>query len=132
MAAFGVLAALRERERSGEGQLVDVSMTDGSLSWLAMVAARLPLRRRGAASAGELSSTGGFVCYLPYEAADGWVTLRRPGAEVLARLLRAVERPDLIEQQFEAPGSDAWREVAEIFKARTRDEWRGSTTSTTR
>ena len=32
MAAFGILAALRERERSGEGQLVDVSMTDGALS----------------------------------------------------------------------------------------------------
>ena len=29
MAAFGILAALRERERSGEGQLVDVSMADG-------------------------------------------------------------------------------------------------------
>ena len=47
MAAFGVMAALRERERSGEGQLVDVSMTDGSLAWLAMVAAPVPVRRRG-------------------------------------------------------------------------------------
>ena len=34
MAAFGILAALRERDRSGEGQLVDVSMADGALSWL--------------------------------------------------------------------------------------------------
>ena len=40
MAAFGILAALRERDRSGEGQVVDVSMADGALSWLAMVAAR--------------------------------------------------------------------------------------------
>src|SRR5205823_7927843 len=40
MAAFGILAALHERVRSGEGQLVDVSMADGSLSWLSMVAAR--------------------------------------------------------------------------------------------
>ncbi|HYN51816.1 MAG TPA: CaiB/BaiF CoA-transferase family protein, partial [Thermoleophilaceae bacterium] len=40
MGAFGILAALREREVSGEGQLVDVSMFDGSLSWLAMVAAK--------------------------------------------------------------------------------------------
>src|SRR5215212_2668121 len=40
MAAFGILAALRERERSGEGQLVDVSMFDGSLSWLTLVAAK--------------------------------------------------------------------------------------------
>ena len=39
MAAVGVLVALRERERSGEGQFVDCSMFDGSLSWLALVAA---------------------------------------------------------------------------------------------
>ena len=30
MAAFGILAALHERDRSGEGQLVDVSMTRGA------------------------------------------------------------------------------------------------------
>ncbi len=40
MGAFGILAALRERERSGQGQMVDISMADGALSWLAMVAAR--------------------------------------------------------------------------------------------
>ncbi|MDX6589110.1 MAG: alpha-methylacyl-CoA racemase, partial [Solirubrobacterales bacterium] len=40
MAAFGVMAALHERDRSGEGQMVDVSMADGALSWLAMVAGR--------------------------------------------------------------------------------------------
>src|SRR4029077_360971 len=40
MAAFGILAALRERDGgaagpgSGLGQLVDVSMADGALSWL--------------------------------------------------------------------------------------------------
>ena len=39
MAAFGILAALRERDRSGVGQVVDVSMADGALSWLAMTAA---------------------------------------------------------------------------------------------
>ena len=43
MAVVGVLVALRERERSGEGQLVDCSMFDGSLSWLALVAAALTL-----------------------------------------------------------------------------------------
>ena len=84
MAAFGILAALRERERSGEGQLVDVSMVDGALSWLAMVAATLLRRRRGAAAAASSPLAGALVCYRPYECADGWVTLRRAGAEVLA------------------------------------------------
>ena len=46
MGAFGILAALRERDGapghpgSGEGQFVDVSMADGALSWLALVAGR--------------------------------------------------------------------------------------------
>ena len=67
MAAFGVMAALHERRRSGEGQMVDVSMADGALSWLAMVAGRYfcdeEVPRRG-----EQQLAGGLVCYLPYEA----------------------------------------------------------------
>jgi alpha-methylacyl-CoA racemase len=123
MAAFGVLAALRERERSGEGQLVDVSMTDGALSWLAMVAAQylcdgqLPERGRG-------SLTGGFACYLPYEAADGWVTCGALEPKFWRNFCEGVGRPELIEKQFVAPGTDAWKEIATIFKARTREEWR--------
>src|ERR1700748_2490363 len=38
--AFGVMWALRGRRRSGGGQRVDISMADGALSWLAMVAGR--------------------------------------------------------------------------------------------
>ena len=33
-AAFGILAALRAREKTGEGQALDVSMMEGQLSWL--------------------------------------------------------------------------------------------------
>src|ERR1700757_4407086 len=39
MGAIGILVALRERDRTGEGQLVDCSMFDGALSWLALVVA---------------------------------------------------------------------------------------------
>jgi crotonobetainyl-CoA:carnitine CoA-transferase CaiB-like acyl-CoA transferase len=123
MAALGVMAALHERGRSGEGQMVDVSMADGSLSWLAMVAARyfcdgeVPHR-------GDLELAGGIVCYLPYEAADGWVTCGALEPKFWAAFCNGVERPDLIEKQFEKPGSDAWREVAEIFRSRSREQWR--------
>jgi crotonobetainyl-CoA:carnitine CoA-transferase CaiB-like acyl-CoA transferase len=37
-AVIGVLAALRERDRTGTGQWVDISLLDGSLSWLTYVA----------------------------------------------------------------------------------------------
>jgi len=64
MAAFGILAALRERDRSGEGQLVDVSMADGSLSWLAMVAARY-LADGVVPQRGDPELAGSLVCYRP-------------------------------------------------------------------
>jgi crotonobetainyl-CoA:carnitine CoA-transferase CaiB-like acyl-CoA transferase len=123
MAAFGVLAALRERDASGKGQAVDVSMFDGALSWLAMVAGQylcdgLVPRR------GEGQLTGAFVCYLPYEAADGWITMGALEPQFWARFCTAVGREDLIGKQFERTGSDAWREVAEVFRSRTRAEWK--------
>ncbi len=72
---------------------------------------------------GEQQLAGGLVCYLPYEAADGWVSCGALEPKFWAALCNGVDRPDLIEAQFEAPGSDAWREVAEIFRSRTRAEW---------
>jgi alpha-methylacyl-CoA racemase len=122
MAAFGVLAALHERERSGEGQAVDVSMTDGALSWLAMVAGRYfcdgEVPRRGE---GQLS--GGILCYLPYEAADGWVSCGALEPKFWAKWCAEAGRPDLVEVQFEPPGSPAHAEVAAVFRSRTRAEW---------
>jgi crotonobetainyl-CoA:carnitine CoA-transferase CaiB-like acyl-CoA transferase len=123
MAAFGVMAALRERERSGEGQLVDVSMTDGSLAWLAMVAAQylcdgvVPQRGRG-------SLNGGIACYLPYEAADGWVTCGALEPKFWRNFCEGVGRPELIDKQFAAPDSEDGEAIAALFKERTRDEWK--------
>ena len=122
MAAFGVLAALHERERSGEGQLVDVSMADGALSWLAMVAGRFfadgEVPRRG-----ELDLAGKFLCYRPYACKDGWVTLGALEPKFFHAWCRGVGREDLIEKQFEPPGSEAHAEVERVFLERTRDEW---------
>lgn len=131
MAAFGILAALRERDGggagsevagSGEGQLVDVSMADGALSWLAMVAAtyfadgNVPLR-------GELPLAGSLICYRPYECADGWVTLGALEPKFWQGFCRGVGREELIAAQFERPGSAAHEQVKEIFKGRTREQW---------
>lgn len=123
MAAFGILAALRERDRSGEGQLVDVSMADGALSWLGMVAARY-LAEDVVPRRGDLELAGSLVCYRPYECADGWVTLGALEPKFWQAWCRGVGREDLVEQQFARPGSEAHREVEAIFHARTREEWR--------
>ncbi len=128
MAVLGILAALRERDGShahpgsGEGQVVDVSMADGALSWLAMVVGRhfadgvTPQR-------GDLELAGSLICYRPYECADGWVSLGALEPKFWQAFCRGVGREDLIERQFERPGSEAHAEVQEIFKARSRADW---------
>jgi len=141
MAAFGIMAALRERDGSspqpaagdravgcagqrgsGEGQLVDVSMADGALSWLAMVAAayfadgNVPRR-------GELPLAGSLICYRPYECADGWVSLGALEPKFWHAWCRGAGREDLIASQFERPGSEAHAQVQEIFRGRTREQW---------
>jgi crotonobetainyl-CoA:carnitine CoA-transferase CaiB-like acyl-CoA transferase len=131
MAAFGIMTALRERDGggagsgspgSGEGQLVDVSMADGALSWLALVAAAYlagdPVPRRG-----ELPLAGALICYRPYECADGWITLGALEPKFWQNFCRGVGREDLIASQFEHPGSDAHAAVEEIFIGRSRAEW---------
>ncbi len=132
MAAFGILAALRERDGggmagsrssgSGEGQFVDVSMTDGALSWLAMVAAAYfaedMVPRRG-----DLPLAGSLICYRPYECADGWVSLGALEPKFWQAWCRGVGHEQLISAQFEHPGSTAHKQVQEIFKTRTRAEW---------
>jgi alpha-methylacyl-CoA racemase len=122
MAAFGILTALRERDRSGEGQLVDVSMADGALSWLAMVAAKY-LAEKTAPQRGELELAGSLVCYRPYPCSDGYVTLGALEPKFWQAWCRGVGREDLIEKQFEGPGSDTHQEVERIFLERSRDEW---------
>jgi crotonobetainyl-CoA:carnitine CoA-transferase CaiB-like acyl-CoA transferase len=122
MAAFGIMVALRERDRSGEGQFVDISMADGALSWLAIVAARyladgvVPTR-----GGGELA--GSLICYRPYACSDGYVTLGALEPKFWQAWCRGVGREDLVEKQFEHPGSDAHAEVERIFLDRTRAEW---------
>ncbi|MBV9335990.1 MAG: CoA transferase [Solirubrobacterales bacterium] len=123
MAAVGILIALRERERSGEGQLVDCSMFDGSLSFLAMLAAEMlaggaPPRR------GELRLAGGIVCYRPYRCADGYMTLGALEPKFWSAFCRGVGREDLAGHAFDPPGSEAHRAVSAIFAARTREQWR--------
>ena len=122
MAAYSILAALREAERTGRGQAVDVSMADGALTWLTMVAGqyladgRLPGR-------GAESLTGGIVCYRPYACADGHVTLGALEPKFWAAWCAGVGRDDLMDKAFDPPGSETHAEVERIFAERTRDEW---------
>jgi crotonobetainyl-CoA:carnitine CoA-transferase CaiB-like acyl-CoA transferase len=118
MAAFGIMAALR----SGKGQFVDIAMADGALSMLAMPAA-VALAGGGEQRRGEQILGGRLLCYRPYACADGYVSMGALEPKFWAAFCHGVERPDLVEHQFDAPGTPAHAEVEAVMASRTRAEW---------
>jgi crotonobetainyl-CoA:carnitine CoA-transferase CaiB-like acyl-CoA transferase len=125
MAVIAVLAALRARERTGEGQFCDVSMTDGMLSWLAMhIGVYAASGRPPATGTGMLG--GGLACYQVYACADGrHVAVGALEERFFAALLDVLGLPaDLAGRQYDpAAQADLRERLADRFAARSRDEW---------
>jgi crotonobetainyl-CoA:carnitine CoA-transferase CaiB-like acyl-CoA transferase len=125
MAAIGILAAAIHREKTGEGQFLDVSMMDGVVSWLCIHAAKyfmdeeLPER-------GDLPLTGRYACYHVYPTKDGkHMSLGALELKFWKNFCEAVERRDLIDKQF-IEGEERLRVIEEIqnlFKTKTREAW---------
>lgn len=113
MLAFGMLAALIEVQRGGDGQIVDVAMTDGAALIGSMIygmrAAGLWTDRRG-----SNLLDGGDPLYRCYECADGgYVALGAIEPQFRAALLEGL---GLTESATAAA-------VAAVIATRTRDEW---------
>lgn len=123
--ALGVLAALHERTRSGFGQVVDVSMVDGSAMLTAFVLGERSAGR-WAASRGENLMDGGSPFYRAYETSDGRymaVGALEPlfYAELLAGLeLDVANVPDR-EDRHGWPALHALFDG--VFRTRTQDAW---------
>jgi crotonobetainyl-CoA:carnitine CoA-transferase CaiB-like acyl-CoA transferase len=98
-------------------------MFDGSLSWLGMLASEMLATGR-APRRGDLGLSGRYNCYRPYECADGYVTLGALEPKFWQAWCEGVERPDLLEHAFDSPGSSSHEQVQEIFRGRSRDQWR--------
>ena len=125
LAAFAIAAALHHRRESGRGQFVDVSMTDGVVSWLIPHLAAFFATGRVPAG-GEERLNGGWPCYGVYEAADGGhVTLGALEPQFWANFCRLTGREDLLPLQHPqgAERERAERELRALFRTRSRAEW---------
>ncbi|MDQ4489476.1 CaiB/BaiF CoA-transferase family protein [Sinomonas sp. ASV486] len=92
-AVIGILAALHERDRTGQGQWVDISLLDGSVSWLTYVAS-------GYFASGEIPRRYGSAhpTIAPYQAfptADGFVMIAVGNDRLWRAFAVALGRPDL-------------------------------------
>jgi alpha-methylacyl-CoA racemase len=124
--AFGMVAALLEAARSGEGQVVDAAMVDGAASLMTMIHA---FHRHGLWNdeRGANMLDTGAPFYEVYETSDGkWMAVGGIEAQFYAELIRGLG----LEGDTSFPSQmsrDQWPAMkarfAEIFRSKTRDEW---------
>ena len=124
--AIGILLALQARERTGRGQMVDISYIDTVISLLSYEASAyfltgiVPKR-------GEAPGTGAVPCFNVYKCKDGeYFTLGCAEPHLWANLCRALGREELIPFQYPETSEERQRVIAElsaIFLTGTRDEW---------
>jgi len=121
LAAFGILAALQARERTGRGQLVDVSLLEGVLALMTVPAVR---RLAGGELPTEL--TGSHACYNVYRCRDGrFLAVGALEPKFWEALCRTLGHPEKVPRQWES--GQARRETlalfASTFASRDRDAW---------
>jgi crotonobetainyl-CoA:carnitine CoA-transferase CaiB-like acyl-CoA transferase len=127
-ALVGVLTALYERQRTGLGRFVDISMTEGSLAFLHMhLAARMALGAEGAPLArGAESLNGGYPCYGVYRTQDGrYLSVGSLEPKFFSGVCALLGRPDLLESAYDTGegGANAKRELTRIFAEQPLDHW---------
>ena len=123
--AFGIVAALYERERSGRGQVVDAAIVDGTANLLSLfVGAENVPSLSTARGEGLLSGAAHF--YRCYECADGReLAVGAIEPQFYAELLKKVEAPAALElRQMDASNWDQYADMLEaLFKTKTAAEW---------
>ena len=114
-AAIEILAALLERQRSGRGAHLVISMTHN--------AHRLASHRLGGEPHARLL-TGGLACYRIYATADDeWLTVAALEPKFFARLCELIGRPELAEEQYADDQDRLAASLAGVFAVRSLGDW---------
>ncbi len=120
---IAILAAVIHRQKTGKGQYLDISMTDGAVAFNAMAAA-------ACLAAGEELEREGFILnggslYDFYQTADGqYLGFGGIEPQFFSAFCRAIGRPDLIAGGVVPPDcAKVKEEVRAILAGKTRREW---------
>jgi crotonobetainyl-CoA:carnitine CoA-transferase CaiB-like acyl-CoA transferase len=118
VAVVGILAALTERDRTGQGAFVDTAIVDSATWVLGEAVARV--------ASGQPAARGEAPSRRAYRAADGkLVTLAAAEPRTWAAFCAAVDRPDLADALANPPGGQAGLadELARLFATKSAAEW---------
>jgi len=122
--AVAILGALVAVQRGAEGRWLDVSMTDGAVSWMSLtLAARAGGEEVGR---GDQRLAGRHACYRVYACkGGGFYSVGALEPKFWAALCIAVGRPDLVGLQFAegAEGETVHTAMEEVFLSKSRSEW---------
>jgi alpha-methylacyl-CoA racemase len=125
--AFGVVCALLEAQRSGQGQVVDAAMVDGSATLMAMFWGMYQSGVWDAETRGANLLDTGSHFYDAYECADGkYVSIGSIEPQFYAELLRLTglaDDADFAKQNDKSKWPELKERITEVFKSKTRDEW---------
>jgi crotonobetainyl-CoA:carnitine CoA-transferase CaiB-like acyl-CoA transferase len=126
--AIGILLALRQRDRTGAGQWVQVSLLEAMLTFLDFQAARWTIDGHVPGQEGNHHPTGRPMG--AYRAADGYLNIAAPGGRLWSRLCAVLGEPDLSADARFAGAADRFHhraeldaELAQRFAAAPRAEW---------
>jgi len=126
--AFGIVCALLDAQRSGEGQVVDAAMVDGDAVLTTMFHAFRAMGVWNDERGTNLLDTGAHF-YDVYETSDGeYVSVGSIEPQFYAQLLElsGLGAQDDLPHQMDREQWPAMKvRIAEIFKTKTRDEWCG-------
>ncbi len=125
--AYGVVCALLEAQRSGQGQVVDTAMVDGAAVLMSMFWAFKAIGLHDENARGTNLLDTGAHFYDVFECADGeYVSLGSIEPQFYAELMRITgltDDPEFAQQMNRSLWPKLKDRLREVFRGKTRDEW---------
>jgi crotonobetainyl-CoA:carnitine CoA-transferase CaiB-like acyl-CoA transferase len=127
-AGVAILASLRRRDHTGEGEHIEVSLLDSGLAALINVAQAALLTGQEARRYGNAHPH--IVPYETFEASDGWIAVAAANDGLYRRLCSAMDLPELAHDERFSTNADRVvhrdqlvASLAQRFRQSTTDEW---------
>ncbi len=122
-AVIGILAAVVHRDRTGKGQHIDISMTDGMIAFNAMFGAGFLVDGKDLERENTLLNGGSLYDF--YETKDGqYMSFGGLEPQFFGAFCETINMPELIPGGVQPKdGVNIKKLVRKIFKTKTRDEW---------
>lgn len=123
-AVIGILAALLERQRTGRGKHIDLSMSDGALALNALTASAASHQKQSPEYGGTFLNSGTLYDY--YETSDGaYLAVGSLEPQFATRLLEVIEATEMTGELLKTPGTqgELRKVIAERIAQRSLAEW---------